>query len=158
GERVGGAGQPDAVAAPAERVTSQLGDDLAAACRAPGPGPAHQPVGDLIARGEPRDAHAPIPALLPVPLHLADRPRLRLLRVLAELPAGAALAQQVPALVERLLGRGQPGMLLRAGDLTGRELGAQLVLGLDEIVDVGQDLLIVHGSTVSLARASSAAP
>src|SRR5262249_61734542 len=113
---VGGAGQPAALAAPAERVTGQLGDDLATTCLTAGPGRARQPVGDLIARGEPRDAHATIPALLPVLLHLADRTQLRLLRALAELPAGPALAQQVPALVERLLGRGQPGMLLRAGN------------------------------------------
>src|SRR5215472_16669882 len=84
------------------------------------------------------------PALLPVPLHLADRPHLRVRRILAELPAGPPLAQQVPALVEGGLGGGQLPVLVVGGYLTGCELGAQLVLGLNEIVDVRQDLPVVH--------------
>src|SRR5438034_624001 len=60
-------------------------------------------------------------------------------------PAGPPLAQQVPALVESGLGRGQLPVLFVGGYLTGRELGAQLVLGLNEIVDVRQDLLVIHG-------------
>src|SRR5260370_28523631 len=85
--------------------------------------------------------------LLHVPLHLGNRARRRLPRILAELTPGAALAQQIPALVERRLGGSQLGMLLVGGQLAVGELGPQFVLGLDELVDVPEDLLIVHAPT-----------
>src|SRR5215470_12705995 len=77
-----------------------------------------------------------ISAMIPSP---AARP------CLAVLPAGPALAQQVPALVEGRFGRGEPFVFLRAGYLTRGELGPQLVFGPHELIDVSQDLLIVHG-------------
>ena len=54
------------------------------------------------------------------------------------------LAQQIPALVQRLLGRPQLRTLLGPGQLAVGGLGAQVVLGRDELVDVAQDLLVVH--------------
>src|SRR6185437_14885291 len=89
-------------------------------------------VRDPVALGESRDTHATprvlncVPArwpcastgpLLLVALDLADRPRRRLVRVLPELPAGTPLPQQVPALIQRLLGRLQLLALLRPGQL-----------------------------------------
>jgi hypothetical protein len=82
--------------------------------------------------------------LLPVSLDLAHRADLRLFRVLAELPPGTPLPQQIPALVERRFGGRQLIPLVVAGQLPCRELGAQLMLGLDEIADVAQDLLVIH--------------
>ena len=80
---------------------------------------------------------------------LASRPRRRLVRVLAELAAGPPLPQQVPALVQRLLGGPQPLALLLAGQLAGRELPTELMLGVDQLVDVSHDLLVVHAPTVN---------
>src|SRR5215831_12379505 len=84
------------------------------------------------------------PRLLHVAFYLPGRAQLRLLGVLAELPPGAPLAQQVPALVQRLFNRPQPLTLLGAGQLAVGDLGAQVVLGRDELVDVAQDLLVIH--------------
>ena len=70
-------------------------------------------------------------------------------RVLAELPAGPPLPQQVPALVQRLLGGAQSLTLFLAGQLAGRELTTELMLGVDQLVDVSHDLLVVHAPTVS---------
>ena len=77
------------------------------------------------------------------------RPRRRLVRVLAELPAGPPLPQQVPALVQRLLGGAQSLTLFLAGQLAGRELTTELMFGVDQLVDVSHDLLVVHAPTVS---------
>src|SRR5262247_4882510 len=84
------------------------------------------------------------PRLLHVAFHLPRRAQLRLLRALAELPPRPPLAQQVPALVQRLFDRPQPLTLLGAGQLAVGDLGAQVVLGRDELVDVAQDLLVIH--------------
>src|SRR5258707_15825851 len=84
--------------------------------------------------------------LLQVPLHFGSRTCLRLAWILAELAPGAALPQQVPALVERHLGGSQLGVLLVRGQVTRGELGPQLVLGLDELIDVPEDLLLVHAT------------
>jgi hypothetical protein len=80
--------------------------------------------------------------------NLADRPRRRLVRILPELAAGPPLSQQVPALIQRLFGGPQPLALLRSAQLAGRELLAELMLGLDQLVDVRHDLLVVHATTV----------
>ncbi|BDB62401.1 hypothetical protein RDE2_41950 [Rhodococcus sp. RDE2] len=53
-------------------------------------------------------------ALLSVGLDLVDRPRLGVVRVVAELGLRATLPQQVPALVEPLLDSGQPLQVLVA--------------------------------------------
>src|SRR5215469_4688201 len=68
--------------------------------------------------------------LLHVALYLGDRAQRRLTWILTELAPRPPLPQQIPALVERLLG--------------GSQLGAQFVLGLDQLVDVPEDLLLVH--------------
>ncbi len=94
----------------------------------------------------PRGQHST--ALLHVALHLGSRTYRRLTWILAELAPRTALPQQIPALVERLLGGSQLGMLLVRGQLTRGELGAQLPLGLDELVDVPEDLLLVQGVPV----------
>jgi phytoene dehydrogenase-like protein len=86
--------------------------------------------------------------LLQVTLYLGHRAGCRLAGVLAELAPGAALAQQVPALVERLLGGSQPRALLGAGQLARGKLGAQIVLSLDQLINVAEDLLVVHVTTV----------
>src|ERR1700683_258585 len=87
---------------------------------------------------------APRSALLQVSLDLGSGPRRRVASILVELAPGAALAQQIPALVQRLLGGLQLGMLLVGGQLTGGQFCAQLVLGLDELVNIPKDLLVVH--------------
>src|SRR5438067_981116 len=63
--------------------------------------------------------------------------------------AGGPLPQQVPALVQRLLGGAQSLALLLAGQLTGRELPTELMLGVDQLVNVSHDLLVVHAPTVN---------
>jgi hypothetical protein len=90
----------------------------------------------------------PVSGILLVPLDLADRTGCRLVRVLAELAAGPPLPQQIPALVERFFGGPQPLMLLRAAQLARGELLTERVLGLDEVPDLTQDLLVVHAPTV----------
>src|SRR5260221_3856221 len=93
--------------------------------------------------GVSRASRAP---LLQVRLHFGSRTCLGLAWILAELAPGAALPQQVPALVERHLGGSQLGVLLVRGQVTRGELGPQLVLGLDELIDVPEDLLLVHAT------------
>jgi len=92
----------------------------------------------------PRGQHS-LP-LLHVTLYLGHRAYRRVGRILPELAPGAALPQQIPALVERLLGVSQLGLLLVTGQLTRGELSAQLVLGPDELVDVPEDLLLVQSA------------
>ncbi len=55
---------------------------------------------------------------------------------LPELPLGAPLAEQVPALVELILELPQPG------GIGARALAAQPVLLVDELVDAGEDVLV----------------
>src|ERR1017187_6158769 len=78
--------------------------------------------------------------LLQVAFYLGYRP----LGGLAQLAPGPALPQQIPVLVEGLLGGPELGVLPIAGQPPVGELVAQLVLGLDELVDVPEDLLVVH--------------
>src|ERR1019366_7600245 len=82
--------------------------------------------------------------LLQVAFYLGYRPLGGLARGLAELAAGAALPPHIPVLVEGLLGGPALGVLPIAGQPPVGELVAQLVLGLDELVDVPEDLLVVH--------------
>src|SRR5204862_6508877 len=74
--------------------------------------------------------------------HRFNIPRLRAVRVVAELPLGAALAQQVPALVE-LLADVLDALLVFA-EL--RRIGAQALFLVDQVVDVLEDRLVLHGS------------
>src|SRR5882724_9736521 len=71
-----------------------------------------------------------------------DVTRLGGVRILAEFALRAALAQQVPALVELLGNRLQAlGIRLGAGGVL-----AQLVLLVDEGGDLVEDRLVIHGS------------
>src|ERR1700728_4873043 len=82
--------------------------------------------------------------LLQVSLDLIGRPRCRAGRVLAELAPGPALPEQVPALIQRLLGRAQLDMLVLAGQLALGQPVSQLMLGLNQLVNVTEDVLVVH--------------
>src|SRR5262249_39357199 len=73
--------------------------------------------------------------LLRVPLPRGAGAPPRLPRTLAKLAPRPPLPQQIPALVERLLGGSKLGVLLVRGQLPPGELGAQFVLGLDQLVD-----------------------
>ena len=68
----------------------------------------------------------------------------RTARVLAELAPGPALPQQVPALIELLLDRPELLLLLVARQLPGGQPGTQVVLGLDQLIDIAEDFLVVH--------------
>jgi hypothetical protein len=59
------------------------------------------------------------------------------------------LPQQVPALVERALDLGQPVVLFLRGQRAVLHLRAELVLLVDQRADLGQDLMLVHGSAPS---------
>src|SRR4051794_34522160 len=83
--------------------------------------------------------------LLLVALDLARRPDLRRSLVLAELAAGAALAQQVPTLVQLHLEVAQPRVFLGAVNGAGLHLFAQRVLLVDEGVDLLEQSGVVHG-------------
>jgi hypothetical protein len=83
-------------------------------------------------------------ASLSVVLDLLHAAHLDVVGVLAELAPGPALTQQVPALVQRPLKGHQLFALGVAGQLTPLELGAQLVLPIDQGRDLVQDLVFVH--------------
>src|SRR5579859_4119914 len=93
------------------------------------------------------------PALLEVSLHLGRRPGLGRALVLAELAPGPALPEQVPALIESLLGGLQRRLLLAAGQLARGEPGSQRVLGLDQLIDAAENLLVVHSFTLATLTA-----
>ena len=79
-------------------------------------------------------------SLLKVGLNLVFGALVSVVRVVAELALGAALAQQVPALVQVLLDVREP-----AAVLVGRlGLGAKFMLLGNELIDVAEDLLVVH--------------
>src|SRR6266487_1295444 len=86
--------------------------------------------------------------LLQVAFDLRCRPRLCQLGIRAGIPLGPALAEQIPALVECLLGGPECGLLQRAAQLAGGQSGAQFALGRDQIGDVPKDLLVIHGPTL----------
>src|SRR5262249_14336162 len=83
-------------------------------------------------------------ALLQVALDLIDRPWRGAARILAELPPGPALPQQVPALIKLRLDSPELLLLLVSGQLSGGEPGPQAMLGLNQIIDVAEDFLVVH--------------
>src|SRR5690349_7740592 len=82
--------------------------------------------------------------LLLVALDLGHRADRGVVPVVSVLAPGLPLPQQVPALVQGLLGCFQLGPLLRARDLAAGHLGPQLVLGLDQLGDAVVDLPVVH--------------
>src|SRR5919202_1408640 len=93
---------------------------------------------------------------LEVRLHLGDGLLGGGVRVLARTAQGVAAAQEVPQLVEVLLGLAQPAAVVLAERVA---LAAQAVLLGDELVDVGEDLLAVHaGSRPGRARGPEARP
>ena len=138
------------VPAAGERVPGQFGDDLAAR-RRPGPGRAHQPVGNLVARGEPRDAHASHPALLPYPSTSPTRPPARRpgpRRTPCGPGAGAAGPSTGPA-----PSRPRPAAGTRRRWLSAcRELGSQSCSGSHAIVDVRHDSAFCPWAHRSIAR------
>ncbi|ABK71575.1 hypothetical protein MSMEG_5665 [Mycolicibacterium smegmatis MC2 155] len=77
-----------------------------------------------------------------VVLDLAGRTDLGLAGVLSGLAQGAALPQQVPALVERDFEVLQPLVFLVLADLLALELVAQLLLFSDQPVNFGEDVLV----------------
>ncbi len=86
--------------------------------------------------------------LLQVALHLAGGSDGRAVRVLARRPAGAALAEQVPALVEADLDLAKPFELRLAQALVGFRLRLEPVLLGDELVDAADDVCIIHGTNL----------
>src|SRR5512133_2040956 len=81
--------------------------------------------------------------LLQVALDRAPGPDPGAVGVLAGVPAGPALAQEVPALVELDLELAQPGLLALVEPVPGG-LALQAVLLLDQRADTVQHLLVVH--------------
>src|SRR4029453_15049034 len=75
--------------------------------------------------------------------------------VLAELPPGPSLAQQVPALVELDLDARELGVLDLRRDVAGTDPPAQLVLLLDQTLDAALDVLVAHAVTVGAAESAS---
>src|ERR1700743_528224 len=69
-------------------------------------------------------------------------------RVLTELAAGPALPQQIPGLVKGVFDALELCVLLSRGQFSGGQLATELVLGSHELIDTGEDLLVVHESTV----------
>src|SRR6202046_3206462 len=86
--------------------------------------------------------------LLQVALDLVQRAGLRAGRVLAVLTAGPALAGQAPPLVQGLLDGAHLSALLVSGKIAGRQLAAQVMLGGDELVNMREDLLVIHGPSL----------
>ena len=69
--------------------------------------------------------------------------------IAAGLAQGAALPQQVPALVELDLERPQALVFLVSADLASLQAGTQFALLVDEFVDAGQGVVIrCHGPSV----------
>src|SRR4249919_1311289 len=73
------------------------------------------------------------------------------------LATGAALAQQVPALIQTDLEVAQPPFVVLAERSAGRGLGLEVVLLFDQLVDLGDEVFI-HGAMVGtwLPRSSGA--
>ena len=82
--------------------------------------------------------------LLQILLDFADRSRSAAAGVVAELAPGPSLSQQVPALVQLLLGAPELLVLLLRCQLTSCQPGPQVVLGLDEVVDGTENFLVIH--------------
>ena len=82
-----------------------------------------------------------------VALDLTGRAHPRRSGIAAGLPQGPALPQQVPALVERHFQGAQPLMLLGFVDLAVLQLGTQLLLLGDQLVDPSENVLVLgHAS------------
>src|ERR1700722_6622442 len=94
--------------------------------------------------------------LLQVSLDLIDWPRGRVRRILAVLAPRPALPEQVPALVQRLLRGAQLNLLVLAGQLALGQLVAQLMLGLNELVNMTEDVLVVHARSLLSHRRTAA--
>src|SRR5918994_740567 len=91
----------------------------------------------------------PTVELLQVPLDALGVARLRVVRIAAGVPQGAALAQQVPAAVQLDLDRAQalPVLLERGGvGAVGLLARTQLVLLGNELLDAGGGALVAHGT------------
>ncbi len=84
--------------------------------------------------------------LLQVSFNLLPRSRLRLVWVLCELPMGASLAQQIPALIKGFLEVMEP--LGGIADLTWvfLHLAAQLMLSIDHLANAREDVGVVHAT------------
>ena len=79
-----------------------------------------------------------------VALDFVGRPHLGLPRITTGLAQGPPLAQQIPALVECHLEGAQPLVLLGLVDLAVLQLGAQLLLLGDKLVDLIENVLILR--------------
>jgi hypothetical protein len=78
-----------------------------------------------------------------VALDFIARPNPRRSGIAAGLAKGPALPQQVPALVELYFHGAQPLMLLGFVDLAVLQLGAQLLLLGDQLVDLSENVLVL---------------
>ena len=85
-------------------------------------------------------------SLLQVSLNLLPGSRLRLIWVLCELPMGAPLAKQIPALIKGFLKVVKP--LGGIADLTWvlLHLAAQLMLSIDHLANAREDVGVVHAT------------
>src|SRR5260221_5796535 len=92
--------------------------------------------------------------LLQVPFALRGGTRGGLADTLAELAPCPPLPQQIPALIESLLDRPQGRVLLLGRQLAAGQLVPKLALGLDELIDAPDYLLVVHPTNPSDRRAS----
>jgi hypothetical protein len=80
--------------------------------------------------------------LLSIPLHRSGITDRGVVWILAELAPAAALAQQIPALIERRSQHVQ-SVLFHVGEAV---LVEQLMLLGDELIDVFEDVLVGHGN------------
>ena len=84
--------------------------------------------------------------LLPVALDHRLRPHRSLVRILPAGPAGSALPQEVPTLVERDLDLAPSGFLVFGQPLS-HVAGLEAVFLLDELPDSPKDLFVFHSWT-----------
>jgi hypothetical protein len=88
--------------------------------------------------------------LLAVTLDCANVTYLGVVGILSGLTSGAALPEQVPALVERILEVGELLLLLGGVQAACFHAGAQCVLPVDQCADSGQDPGVIHGALASV--------
>jgi peptidylprolyl isomerase len=89
------------------------------------------------------------PKLAKVSLDFVGGTHAGLAGIAAGLAQRSALPKQIPALVERNLHRTQPLLLLRLVDLAVLQLGPQLLLLGDQLVDLSENVLVLsHGSSL----------
>src|ERR1700761_4916227 len=84
------------------------------------------------------------PELLLVSLYLGHRAGDGIVRAPPVLPLRPALAQQVPALVQRLFSKTKSLPLLFRAQLASRELVPEVVLCFDQLADPRHDVRVVH--------------